>query len=48
MIDERDDIDDSAFDELDCKVMRADTLMKSVDISISLSNIIVDEFGAML
>ena len=48
VIDERDDIDDSAFDELDCKVMRADTLMKSVDISISLSNIIVDEFGAML
>lgn len=48
VIDERDDVSDSAFDKLDCKVLRADTLMKSVDISMSLSKIIVSEFANML
>ena len=44
VIDERDDIDDSVFDELNCKVLRADTLMKSVEISMNLSKVIVNEF----
>ncbi|WP_406660005.1 2-phospho-L-lactate transferase [Methanolobus sp. ZRKC3] len=47
VIDERDNIHDQTFDNLDCKVMRADTLMKTVDVSLSLSKFVVDEFGKM-
>jgi LPPG:FO 2-phospho-L-lactate transferase len=47
IIDERDSIDESAFDELDCRVICADTLMKNVDVSASLSEIIIHEFQGM-
>ena len=47
VIDERDTADISDFDDIGCEVVRADTLMKSVDISVELSKQILDVFEGM-
>ncbi|MDG6242929.1 MAG: 2-phospho-L-lactate transferase [Methanolobus sp.] len=43
IIDERDRVDENRFSDIACSVFRADTLMKSVDVSSNLSRIIVDK-----
>lgn len=47
VIDERDTSDISDFDDIGCEVVRADTLMKSVDISVELSKQILSIFEGM-
>ncbi len=47
VIDERDTADISDFDDIGCEVVRADTLMKSVDVSVELSKQILDIFEEM-
>ena len=47
VIDERDTADISDFDDIGCEIVRADTLMKSVDISVDLSKQILDIFEGM-
>ncbi|MEZ5334749.1 MAG: 2-phospho-L-lactate transferase [Methanolobus sp.] len=47
IIDERDSIDEKRFGELGCSVSRADTLMKSVDVSSKLSEIVLQKFSEM-
>jgi len=47
VIDERDTVDVADFDDIGCEVVRADTLMKSVDISVELSKQILGIFEGM-
>lgn len=47
VIDERDTADISDFDDIGCEIVRADTLMKSVDVSVELSKQILDIFEGM-
>ena len=47
VIDERDTVDISDFDDIGCEVVRADTLMKSVNVSVELSKQILDIFEGM-
>ncbi len=44
IVDERDTVEDKRFIEIDCTVSRADTLMLSVDVSIGLSERILERF----
>lgn len=45
IIDDQDTMEDAAFGNAGCKVVRADTMMRSVDISMELSELIIREFG---
>ncbi|MDW7732304.1 MAG: 2-phospho-L-lactate transferase [Methanolobus sp.] len=45
IIDNQDAIEDAAFEDVGCKVVRADTMMRSVDVSVGLSELILREFG---
>lgn len=47
VIDERDTADISDFDDIGCEIVRADTLMKSVDVSVELSKQILGIFEGM-
>ncbi len=47
VIDDRDTADISDFDDIECEVVRADTLMRSVDVSMGLSKQILDIFEEM-
>ncbi|HJH28826.1 MAG TPA: 2-phospho-L-lactate transferase [Methanosarcinaceae archaeon] len=47
VIDERDTAEVSDFGDIGCEVVRADTLMKSVDVSVELSKQILDIFEEM-
>lgn len=47
VLDERDTTDDKKFSDLSCDVSRADTLMKSVDVSSDLSRHILEQFRIM-
>lgn len=46
VIDKRDPVDESMFAGMGCRVMRADTLMKTQEISIELSRQLIDQFLA--
>ncbi|WP_406656354.1 2-phospho-L-lactate transferase [Methanolobus sp. ZRKC2] len=45
IIDEQDTADAAVFENMACKVVSADTMMKSVDISVDLSKLILREFN---
>lgn len=47
IIDEKDTTQDAAFEDTGCKVVRADTMMRSVDVSMGLSKLILREFDEM-
>jgi LPPG:FO 2-phospho-L-lactate transferase (EC 2.7.1.-) len=47
ILDERDPIEEKRFEEYGCSVSKADTLMKSVDISRNLSRLIHEQFKLM-
>jgi LPPG:FO 2-phospho-L-lactate transferase len=47
IIDEKDTTQDAAFEDAGCKVVRADTMMRSVDVSVGLSELILREFDVM-
>ncbi|MDP2217569.1 MAG: 2-phospho-L-lactate transferase [Methanolobus sp.] len=46
VIDNRDTADESMFEEIGCKVVRADTLMKNREISMDLSRMVMEQFNA--
>ena len=46
VIDNRDNADESMFEEIGCRVVRADTLMKTREISMDLSRMIMEQFNA--
>jgi LPPG:FO 2-phospho-L-lactate transferase len=46
VIDNRDTADESMFEEIGCKVVRADTLMKAREISMDLSRLVMEQFNA--
>lgn len=46
VIDKRDPVDESMFSDMGCRVVRADTLMKTQEISIELSRQLINQFFA--
>ena len=46
VIDKRDPVDESMFSDMGCRVVRADTLMSTQEISIELSRQLIDQFLA--
>ncbi len=47
IIDERDEVNEGRFNEFECSFSRAETLMKSIDVSVDLSKVIIEQFRIM-
>ncbi|TGC11021.1 2-phospho-L-lactate transferase [Methanolobus halotolerans] len=47
IIDKSDPINNAAFEDTGCRLVRTDTMMMSVDISVGLSELILQEFGKL-